>query len=547
MTLERPLLLGSGERVQPSGSINAGPPPAAGRRRARCRCCAFCTSLNGNVRNVLCYTFAWYMASSIFQRDLLSVLVRRISGSNQAVGLISGVQGMAQVLLAFPVGYFGDRFLRQTLLRWGVLVGICAIAITSYIFVTLEPGDSLLLFYVGFFVWGGYVVLTNPAIESLFADSVPTGERTFIFSLKFALLQIASATGPAISVGLFYRLGDSWKLATLRKVLLIGAAIAVFAMLLLVRLRDDQSLGEEAESHTEAGLGAEARMATLAEAGIEDHNSAPQRSGRHSDVGRKHAFSCCRCSDTASQIRWTIAFSDVFTSTAAGMTVKFFPLWFVASNEPGPLRGYDFSPINLSWLYLVMPLCTATLAMILKQAKIAGVGRPWAIVLSKAAGIASLYTMCFFDMECKRPVLMCVLFVFRTAIMNSSSGMKRSILMDAVPKSQRVRWNSLESVTRMTWSGSAVLGGFLVDRYGYRYCFLITAIVYTVSTTPFLFLIHLLPKLEAEREEKSHGGGGDEGEDVAEHHDGDGEGEEEELGRGGRAARLDRARTTSAV
>ena len=149
-----------------------------------------------------------------------------------------------------------------------------------------------------------------------------------------------------------------------------------------------------------------------------------------------------------------------------------------------------------------MPLCTALFAMLLKQTNIAGVGRAWAIMLSKACGIAALYTMVFFDLECARPLLMCVIFVFRTAIMNSSSGMKRSILMDAVPKSQRVRWNSLESVTRMTWSGSALLGGFLVDRYGYRSCFLITAIVYSFSTMPFLLLIHLLPKLEAERTER---------------------------------------------
>jgi MFS family permease len=512
--MERPLL------SQTSGSINDSPGVHPTNRRrpgllyyCRCfRCCAYCTSLNSNVRNVLCYTFAWYSASSIFQRDLLSVLVRRISGSNQAVGLISGVQGIAQVLLAFPVGYFGDRFLRQTLLRWGIFVGLCATAVTSYIFVTLEPGASLLLFYIGFFIWGGYIVLTNPAVESLFADSVPTGERTFIFSVKFALLQIARATGPAISVGLFCRLGDSWKLVTLRKVLLIGAAIGVGAMLLLVRLRDDQSLGEEAEIHTEAETKRETEIEEEGDPVLEwpghrdDGDFGP---ASEIDAPQSSASSCCCCccccccyGTTASKIRWTIAFSDVFTSTAAGMTVKFFPLWFVASNDPGPLRGYDFSPINLSWLYLVMPLCTALFAMILKQAKIAGVGRPLAIVLSKAAGIAALYTMCFFDMECRRPLFMCALFVFRTAIMNSGSGMKRSILMDAVPKSQRVRWNSLESITRMTWSGSAVLGGFLVDQYGFRFCFLITAIVYSVSTTPFLLLIYLLPKLEAEREEE---------------------------------------------
>ena len=50
-TLERPLLLGSGERVQPSGSINAGPPRAAGRRRARAaRAAAACMLLNLLIR-----------------------------------------------------------------------------------------------------------------------------------------------------------------------------------------------------------------------------------------------------------------------------------------------------------------------------------------------------------------------------------------------------------------------------------------------------------------------------------------------------------------
>ena len=480
----------------------------------RCRRCCVCLRMNHNVRFVLIYTFLWYMASSIFQRDLLSVLIRRIAGSNQAVGFISGVQGMAQVILAFPVGYFGDRFLRQTLIRWGIAVGLCAMAITMYIFVVISPGASLAIFYVGFFVWGGYVVLTNPAIESLFADSVCTGQRTFIFSLKFALLQVASSTGPAISVGLFYHFGDSWKLSTLRIVLLIGAVVGVIAMLMLIRLRDDKSLGEEAEVQ-DASKGEDLDISNITTKSIHSSSSGDADadteaktlntaySSRDTDNDRTN---CCDKShwwshwDTARKIRWTIAFSDVFTATAAGMTVKFFPLWFVAPNLPGRERGYNFSPIQLSWVYLIMPLCTASFAMLLKQAKRL-IGRGWVIVLSKALGIGALYTMVFFDQECAKPLIMSIIFVFRTAIMNSATGIKRSILMDAVPKASRVRWNSLESMTRMTWSGSAVLGGYLVDRFGYRYCFFVTAIVYSVSSTPFLYLTYLLPKLEAEQQD----------------------------------------------
>jgi MFS family permease len=44
-----------------------------------------------------------------------------------------------------------------------------------------------------------------------------------------------------------------------------------------------------------------------------------------------------------------------------------------------------------------------------------------------------------------------------------------------VRKEERARWNAAESINRFGWSGSAVLGGHLVDRYGYRLTFLITA------------------------------------------------------------------------
>ena len=73
--------------------------------------------------------------------------------------------------------------------------------------------------------------------------------------------------------------------------------------------------------------------------------------------------------------------------------------------------------------------------------------------------------------------------------------------MDAVPKNQRARWNSLESITRMTWSGSAFLGGFLTDRFGFRVCFLITAIVYSCATLPLLLLVPLVRRLEARQQE----------------------------------------------
>ena len=458
-------------------------------------CCQILSHTNHNVKYILLYSFLWYLASSIFQRDLLSVLVKKISGSNEDVGYISGAQGLCQVVLAVPVGLYGDRFLRQTLIRSGVLVGCIALAITCYVFVHLKPHGNLLLFFLAFGIWGGFVVLTNPALESLFADSVETGNRATVFSLKYATLQIASATGPLISVGLFYTLGNSWKLNVLRTVLLIGSGIGLVALMFLLCLQDSKGLGKESEVDDDDAETRQEEEEEEEEEDIDEANLMDEEGNNHHHHHHHHAPRHCTClysTDKHRTTRWVIAVSDVATSTAAGMTVKFFPLFFVSDGK-GPLLGYNFSPIQLSWVYLIMPIVTVTVAVALPRLiRIKCCSRPSAMIVCKIMGIAALYGMVFFDSSCNYPIAMASLFVFRTAIMNGSAGIKRSILMDAVPKSQRVRWNSLESITRMTWSGSAALGGWCIDSFGYRQTFLITAIVYTVSTTPLLLLLPIV-------------------------------------------------------
>ena len=75
---------------------------------------------------------------------------------------------------------------------------------------------------------------------------------------------------------------------------------------------------------------------------------------------------------------------------------------------------------------------------------------------------------------------------------------KKGILMDYVPKKTRARWNSFDSVTRFGWSGSAVLGGYIIDRWGYGYSFLATAICQGISALVLLLLLPILPAGDTE-------------------------------------------------
>ena len=59
---------------------------------------------------------------------------------------------------------------------------------------------------------------------------------------------------------------------------------------------------------------------------------------------------------------------------------------------------------------------------------------------------------------------------------------ERAIIGDYVPKRMRAKWSSLESVLGFGWSGSAVMGGFLLDHYGFEFTFTFTAIMQIVGT-----------------------------------------------------------------
>lgn len=58
----------------------------------------------------------------------------------------------------------------------------------------------------------------------------------------------------------------------------------------------------------------------------------------------------------------------------------------------------------------------------------------------------------------------------------------------------RGKWSCLDGVTIFGWSGSAVLGGMLLDRYGFRSVFVATAAMQFAGS---MFIVSLLPVVSA--------------------------------------------------
>ena len=61
----------------------------------------------------------------------------------------------------------------------------------------------------------------------------------------------------------------------------------------------------------------------------------------------------------------------------------------------------------------------------------------------------------------------------------------------------RARWNSLDGVLIFGWSGSALLGGILVDKYGFDVTFRITALMQGIGACFLIPLAFLVPRSEA--------------------------------------------------
>ena len=198
------------------------------------------------------YSFTYYLAGSIFASDLLSVFIYKLTGSSEDVGSISGSRGIATVIFAFPVAYFADRFRRDRMLKIGSIVGFVTLSCTVYVFLQLNPGVNLTILYVTFTGWGLFTVLTNPNLESIFADSVETGRRRHVMSQKSATISFAASFGPLLTIVYYVIQGEglkgTWKLDQLRLVLLGGAGICAFALAFLWLFDDDKSLGQESES-----------------------------------------------------------------------------------------------------------------------------------------------------------------------------------------------------------------------------------------------------------------------------------------------------------
>ena len=415
--------------------------------------------------------------------------------------------------------------------------------VTTY---ALYHDDYTLILFANLF-FCAFWALSNPTTDALLADSIEPGTRSRVYTLKVMVLQIARAFGPRLSIFLFFYYGNTLDIETCRIVMYAGLTLFIVPLTLLLLIFPSsfdnyQSNVSDASAYDKLNVvdtssvhgvdNAKADEVGIVLGVVESVVHSPVNATlgtsiqkpisssdfmRESDItsGGYPLYCKISCCTNLLYIPSMIAGSDVIIGLASGMTVKFPPIFL--------LFVLDLKPIDVQIIYLLTPFAIAANAPNLQELSKKH-GRITVTCIVICQGVLLLLLLSFLTLETtdnaetfppesiphghassvadgdgqgRNPGMwtwvIIVAYLVRTALMNSTKPLTKSVLMDFVPKSQRGRWQSLKSVNAATWSGSAVVGGYLIDRFGFaKGIFATTAVLQGITILPLLRIRHLV-------------------------------------------------------
>ncbi len=403
--------------------------------------------INRNIKLAYLFESLQSFGSGVWMGNILSLYIvlfsEKANGifgltSNELVGVSAGITGIAMTAIVFPAGILADKIRRDIILKFSGILGIMAMLI-------LALSSNIIFIMIALFLWGAFQGFARPAFEAIIADSLPTGNRSGTYSTIHLVRQFSLSAGPILNILLFLLLGDDWNIEILRTVMTIGVSISLISAIVLFFFKDENTIGDESESIIE----------------IDDNT----------EINKREKW-----------IPILLVMSNVIIGTGAGMTVKFFPVFFRAI--------YHLKPVSVQ-LIMAFTFILTGLAGIIAQKLSLRKGRGQAIFFVQISATICLVLIAFYPPL----VLLVPLFILRGSLMNAAQPLSRSILMDIVPKRNRGKWNSLETIAwGLFWNASAVIGGFLIGDNNFKRCFLITAGIYVIATIPILIIIPMIRK-----------------------------------------------------
>ena len=440
----------------------------------------------------------------------LAAFILLETSSNLGVGLATGAAGLSTLCVAPLSGWLADKLQRQTMLRVASAVSVLNTAFMCTVLLYVQPRvDSHTVYQLllaNQIVYGIRRGIGQPAFEAIFGDSVASGKRSRIYSQRSSLQKLGNAVGPAVAAGIFLSTGDKWTETALTYVLLAGNLLRLVPAVLQCLFRDKQTLGIESEglhirqAHQPVPSPAAATSAPM-NAAIADTTSIPNAVEASQDrvppCSSAGPCSPAICEEEEEEpaamarrkpclgpqhVAPIIAVANLTARVASGLSVRYFSLYFWKELHLRPA---------FAMLVLVAAQLGGSAATMGAQKVSLVVGRVQVCIAFRLIGVGMLVAIALSPLQ--TPEVIIPLYLLRTWFTQSPIGLAKSVLNDYVSKKHRAKWNALDSINMSSWAGSAVLGGFLADKFGsYRPVFLVTAALGALASLLNLPLLYLV-------------------------------------------------------
>jgi len=372
------------------------------------------------------------LAYSIWLYIIFPQLIYIIYDNYIILGWLSFVNGVSEVIAAIIAGYLVDVLSRQLVARMAGCIGMIAVILGIVAVYTEKLG----FFYASSSLFGAYTGTNSSSMESLFADSVISGQRSRIYTIKYIFEVSSGIGGSALAILLFLTIGNTWSMTVIKIVMYVGYGMHLTAMILLFSVNEKDSLGKESDK-------------------VFLYRSVPTEEQR--------------CTMNVKYLPYIIVISEFIVSLGSGMTVNFFPLYLTQLLNVTPITICIVTSLGLA----ISAICAKLLIPLSSR-----IGRIRTLLLVRVTGPLFLIYLSLMHTDFWSII---TAYTLRAGIMNATTGMSRAILMDHVEKSSRGKWNAMESVSSFSSAASASMGGYLIGSYGYYITFLITTVIHYVS------------------------------------------------------------------
>ena len=359
-------------------------------------------------------------------RLLFNFFVLSLGYDEVLVGKLVTVNNMTALLLALPTGYLADYLGRKrSLLTGGSLTALAVLAMVIWPQVTM--------LYLANVLFGFSQSLLTVTNAPFLMENSGEQERTYLFSFASGLMMAANSLGNWIG-GYLPTWVASMRMITPTSSVAYAGALLVASFITMVGLLPLFFL----------------------------HTSRTRRSERTDFAPIRYA--------TENPVLLTkLILPMLITSIGAGLIMPFMNVFYrQVYHQPDPMIGAMFA-----WGSLAMGL-----GLLLAPPLADRIGKIQLVVITQAISVPFLVMMGFSPWFW----LSAVAYYIRLALMNMSSPVYQTFVMERVESSARATVASLEGMAwNFGWAFSPVVSGWLQVNYGFGPAFLGTILLYSLS------------------------------------------------------------------